>query len=229
MLLRGGEWGHGERVAVLVHGIMSDHRTWRRVGPVLAARGYRVVGVDLRGHGASGRGEYSAELFAEDLVDTVPVGAELVIGHSLGALAVSLAVERLAPDRVVYADPAWALGTLALDPAAFTGFGEATREMIVELNPDWEDADVDVELATLQAWDPDTAFGVTGARAADLVPERPAVPSLVVTAGRGSLVSDNLKADLTARGFTVRTVAGAGHTLHRDDFDGFLHALDGWI
>ncbi|MFF2848362.1 alpha/beta fold hydrolase [Streptomyces sp. NPDC058001] len=229
MLLQGREWGCGERVVVLVHGIMSDHRTWWRVGPALASRGYRVIGVDLRGHGASGRGEYGAELFADDLVETVPTGAELVIGHSLGGLAVSLAVERLAPARVVYADPAWALGTLAVEPAVFVDFRDATREMVVELNPGWADADVDVELATLQAWDPDTAFGVTGARAADRIPEGPAVPSLVVAAGRGSLVSDALKTDLTARGFTVRTVPGAGHTLHRDDFDGFFQALDGWI
>ncbi|GAA3272619.1 hypothetical protein GCM10010493_57940 [Streptomyces lavendulae subsp. grasserius] len=69
MQLRTQTWGEGDRLALLVHGIMSDHRTWRRVGPALAGRGYRVVAVDLRGHGASGRGEYSPELFADDLVE----------------------------------------------------------------------------------------------------------------------------------------------------------------
>ncbi|WP_425576128.1 hypothetical protein [Streptomyces axinellae] len=32
---------------------MADHRTFRRTGPALAEHGYRVLAVDLRGHGAS--------------------------------------------------------------------------------------------------------------------------------------------------------------------------------
>lgn len=46
-------------------------------------------------------------------------------------------------------------------------------------------------------------------------------------AARGHRVED--AALLTGRGLAVRTVAGAGHTIHRDDFDGFMAALDGWI
>ena len=42
-----------EPVALLIHGVTSSSRTWWRVGPALAARGYRVLAVDLRGHGAS--------------------------------------------------------------------------------------------------------------------------------------------------------------------------------
>ncbi|MFE2720957.1 alpha/beta fold hydrolase [Kitasatospora sp. NPDC059327] len=114
MQLNTHEWGSGDRTALLVHGIMSDHRTWRRVGPALAERGYRVIAVDLRGHGASPRGEgatplerYGPGQYAQDLVDTLPIGAELAIGHSLGGLALLGAVERLEPARVVYSDPAW--------------------------------------------------------------------------------------------------------------------------
>lgn len=59
MQLHTREWGTGDRTALLVHGIMSDSRTWRRVGPALAERGYRVLAVDLRGHGRSPRGEYT--------------------------------------------------------------------------------------------------------------------------------------------------------------------------
>lgn len=46
-------------------------------------------------------------------------------------------------------------------------------------------------------------------------------PSMLVSAERAAL--------LVERGFEVRTVAGAGHTIHRDDFDAFMAALDGWI
>lgn len=229
MKLHTRAWGSGDRVAVLVHGIMSDHRTWRRVGPALADRGYRVIAVDLRGHGASGRGPYTAELFADDLVETLPARPELALGHSLGGMALALAAERLAPTRAVYSDPAWALGRDdAVDPAVFMHFKHATRKAVANFNPRWADADVDVEVATLADWDENTALAVSGDGAVDRTPAAPVVPSLVQVADPSLLVPDGLKEELTRRGFEVRTVKGAGHTIHRDDFEGFMASLDGW-
>ncbi|WP_369218490.1 alpha/beta fold hydrolase [Streptomyces flavofungini] len=230
MKLHTHEWGSGDRVALLVHGIMSDHRTWRRVGPALAALGYRAIAVDLRGHGASGRGAYGAEIFADDLVETLPAGAELALGHSLGALALSLAVERLAPARAVYSDPAWALGrTGSVDPAMFVEFKRVTRGAIAGFNPRWDAADVDIEVATVAAWDPDTAHSLAGRFAVDHTPAAPVVPSLVQVAGDGCLVDEALRTELKLRGFEVRTVEGAGHTIHRDDFEAFMASLEGWL
>ncbi|MGX1668813.1 alpha/beta fold hydrolase [Streptomyces sp. NPDC055400] len=230
MKLHTQEWGTGDRIAGLVHGIMSDHRTWRRVGPALADRGYRVIGVDLRGHGASGRGDYSAESWAEDLTETFPKGLDLAIGHSLGGTALALAVERIAPLRAVYCDPAWALKQQeGVGPSVFTDFKCATREMISTLNPRWDEADVDVELATLAAWDPATAHAVFGVHAVDRTPARPVVPSLVLVPEQSSLISPAGSGRLAERGFEVRTVSGAGHSIHRDDFDGFMRSLQGWI
>ncbi|MEU7580341.1 alpha/beta hydrolase [Streptomyces sp. NPDC041068] len=230
MKLHTHTWGTGDRVALLVHGIMSDHRTWRRVGPAIAERGYRVIAVDLRGHGESGRGEYGAKIFADDLVETLPTGADLAIGHSLGGLALALAAERLAPRRAVYSDPAWALGIGGpVDAAAFVGFKRVSRAMIRGFNPRWEEADVDIEVATLAAWDTDTALSISGAHAVDHTPGAPVVPSLVQVAEPSLLINDALKEELARRGFEVRTVRGAGHTIHRDDFDGFMASLEGWL
>ncbi|MFF8476935.1 alpha/beta fold hydrolase [Streptomyces sp. NPDC015414] len=230
MKLHTREWGTGERVAVLIHGIMSDHRTWRRVAPVLAARGYRVIGVDLRGHGASGRGEYGADSWADDLVETLPDGPEVAIGHSLGALALALAVERLAPKRAVYCDPAWEPAGRAVAAAAgFADFKHVTRTVIRGFNPRWEEADVDVELATIADWDAATVHALPDAYAVSRTPARPVVPSLVVLAGANSLVPPATAEELARRGFEVRRVPGAGHTLYRDDFEGFMTALDGWV
>ncbi|MCK7622050.1 alpha/beta hydrolase [Streptomyces sp. RS10V-4] len=231
MQLHTHEWGTGDRIAVLIHGIMSDHRTWHRVGPALAARGYRVLAVDLRGHGRSPRGDYGPELFADDLVDTLPPGAEVVLGHSLGGLALSLAVERLRPRRAVYCDPAWSLAGVGqpVDPAVFVTFKNADRARIRAFNPRWDDADVEVELATLADWDTATALALSGGHLRDRTPERPVVPSLVQIAGEGFLFTREAAKELTGRGFEVRTVAGAGHTIHRDDLPGFLAGLEGWI
>ncbi|MFJ9029638.1 alpha/beta fold hydrolase [Streptomyces sp. NPDC102274] len=232
MRLHTHTWGEGDRVALLIHGIMADHRTWRRVGPALAARGLRVIAVDLRGHGASDRGDYGMEHFADDLVETLPAGAEVAIGHSLGGLALSLAVGRLAPGRAVYSDPAWYLPRTEgeLDgPRALARTKALSREEITALNPRWEREDVDPELESLTAWDENTTFGLAPAFSADLLPAAPVVPSLVQLAGPSVMISPANAAELARRGFHVRTVAGAGHTIHRDDFDGFMVSLDGWI
>ncbi|QTD96226.1 alpha/beta fold hydrolase [Streptomyces cyanogenus] len=230
MRLHTHEWGTGDRIAVLVHGIMSDHRTWHRVAPVLADKGYRVIGVDLRGHGASGRGAYSPETWAGDLVETLPARPELVIGHSLGAMALAGAAERLAPARAVYCDPAWDIRKELVDASVhFTVFKTANRAMISSLNPRWDESDVDIELATLADWDPATALVLPEIYSVSRTPARPVVPSLVLLAGASDLVRPGLGAELVRRGFEVRTVEGAGHTPYRDDFDGFMGALDGWV
>ncbi|MGW6710070.1 alpha/beta fold hydrolase [Streptomyces sp. NPDC054956] len=231
MQLHTHTWGEGDRVALLIHGIMADHRTWRRVGPALADRGYRAIAVDLRGHGASGRGEYGPELFADDVVETLPAGAELAIGHSLGGLTLSYAVERLKPKRAVYSDPAWHLAAPepGFEPEMFAQFKAAPKEQIQAMNPRWEEADVDIELETLAVWDEATALSLGPLMGADLLPAAPVVPSLVQLADPSFLISPERAAVLEERGFEVRSVTGAGHTIHRDDFDGFMASLEGWI
>ncbi|PWK65042.1 alpha/beta hydrolase family protein [Streptomyces sp. CG 926] len=224
-------WGEGDRVALLIHGIMADHRTWRRVGPALADHGYRVIAVDLRGHGASGRGAYSPELFADDVVETLPTGAELAIGHSLGGLTLSLAVDRLRPARAVFSDPAFHLSAPAdgFGPELLAQFKTATKEQIQAMSPRWEEVDVDIELETLALWDERTALSLAPLVGADLMPPAPMVPSLVQLADPSTLITRERAQLLKSRGFEVRSVAGAGHTIHRDDFDGFMASLEGWL
>ncbi|WP_405833198.1 MULTISPECIES: alpha/beta fold hydrolase [unclassified Streptomyces] len=231
MQLHTHTWGEGDRIALLIHGLMADHRTWRRVGPALADHGYRVIAVDLRGHGASDRGAYSPELYADDVVETLPAGAELAIGHSLGGLALSLAADRLKPRRAVYSDPGWHLAAPAegFGPELLARFKTATREEIRAMSPRWEDVDVDIELATLALWDEQTALNLAPLLGVDLMPAAPVVPSLVQLADPSQLISEERAQLLKSRGFQVRTVAGAGHTIHRDDFDGFMASLEGWI
>ncbi|MFI0981071.1 alpha/beta fold hydrolase [Streptomyces sp. NPDC021093] len=231
MQLNTHTWGEGDHTALLVHGIMADHRAWRTVGPALADKGYRVIAVDLRGHGLSERGDsYAPEDFADDLVETLPAGAELAVGHSLGALVLSLAVDRLRPARAVYSDPAWHLELPGgFGPELFAEFKSASREQIAMLNPRWAAEDVDVEVATLALWDEASALALAGFKDRDMLPAKPVVPSLVQLADPSMLINEERAELLRGRGFEVRTVKGAGHTVQRDDFDGFMSSLDGWI
>ena len=230
MKLHVREWGGGDRTAVLIHGITGDSSSWRRLGPDLAARGYRVLAPDLRGHGLSPRGDYGPQSWADDLVESVPARPELALGHSLGGLTLALAVERLRPDRAVYEDPAWHVPAERAGAAA-AGFAvqkQWGRDEVVAANPRWPAADVDCKLAALERWDPGTLAALEGG-GWDHTPDRAVVPSLLQLADPSELVTPDRAERLRRAGFEVRVVPGAGHSIHRDDYEGFLAGLEGWL
>ena len=81
------EAGRGPLV-VCMHGITANAYVFEPVIERLADS-FRVVSIDQRGHGRSGRPErYEAEDFAADvaaLVDVLACGPAVLLGHSLGA------------------------------------------------------------------------------------------------------------------------------------------------
>lgn len=229
--------GTGPRIAVLVHGIMSDSRAWHRVAAELAAGGYRVLMPDLAGHGASPRARrYSPQAWADDLAETLlPLlaGARpaLLLGHSLGGLASALAADRLRPELAVYADPALAFprgvrGLLL--KAVFLCSPRPSGRTLRGLNPRWSEQDIDIELATLRDWDRRTLLGFARSRRLAPPPGPPVAPSLVLLAERSLLVDARAAERLRAAGYTVRSLPGTAHTLFRDDHAGFMRALDDW-
>jgi pimeloyl-ACP methyl ester carboxylesterase len=231
------EWGEGERTALLVHGVMSSSRNWRVLGPELAQRGYRVVAVDLPGHGQSPRAaHYTAELLVESLLETAPARPELAIGHSLGGFALSKAVDRLRPQRAVYVDPAFSAPRLSLLVRALAWPASrrllrSTPAQIAKTNPRWAVEDTVIESEDFHAFDPRFRAFLLRRDLADVLvgPEHPAVPSLLVLAEQSRLVDAERAERLAAAGFVVRVVPGAGHTVNRDEPERFLAALDGWI
>ena len=99
-------WGNGDRVLVLMHGLLMDGRLNRGIGRALAARGYRVVLLDLLGHGESDKprhaAEYRVDVYCEQavaLLDHLGVDQAVFGGISLGAnVALQAAVHH--PQRV---------------------------------------------------------------------------------------------------------------------------------
>ncbi len=81
-----GAAGLGDRVgvtaeaplALLIHGVTSSSRSWWRLAPELVRRGFRVLAVDLRGHGASagvGEGLVLGDLSA-DVLETLRLNGQ---------------------------------------------------------------------------------------------------------------------------------------------------------
>ena len=92
-------------VLVLIHGFGSTLEEFGLILPILINAGYRVVALDLRGHGWSDRpedGDYSVPAQAklvQSLLDRLKIEKYVPIGHSWGSsIALELALDH--PDRV---------------------------------------------------------------------------------------------------------------------------------
>ena len=235
-------------LAVLVHGVTSSSRTWWRFGPALAGRGFRVLAVDLRGHGASPRtvAGLSAADLADDVAETVgddPV--ELLVGHSLGALVALELVGRrpgFARRLVVEDQPGpssvdWA--ALAAGIEADTGRAvtdpEALRRDMEAANPAWPPGEAERRLADLA----DCDGRAIAAALRDGVPFD--LASLLAAANLPTLLllgEEALGSNLTgldrkdaieAVGDGTTRVLPAGHSLHREALDPWLAAVDAWL
>ena len=101
------EYGTGERVVLLLHGLLFARTMHGPLAEALAARGNRVLCLDLLGHGDSDRppemgSYYSMTSFGRQalaLLDHVGVERAVIGGTSLGANA-SLEAAATAPKRV---------------------------------------------------------------------------------------------------------------------------------
>jgi pimeloyl-ACP methyl ester carboxylesterase len=99
-------YGEGPRTCVFVHGLLLSQKMHKPLAKDLAARGNRVVTLDLLGHGRSDRprdmSRYSMSTFGEQIVallDHLDVDEAVIAGTSLGANT-ALEVLSLAPERV---------------------------------------------------------------------------------------------------------------------------------
>ena len=96
--------GHGDDLALLLHGWPEDGSSWRRVAPMLVEAGYRVVCPDLKGFGATEapRGGYDPETLADEisqLIRNLHVRKAVLVGHDWGG-AIALATAFRHPGRV---------------------------------------------------------------------------------------------------------------------------------
>lgn len=150
---------------VLLHGVMSSAATWWRIGPALAARGWLAEALDLPAHGDSPRlGQpLTLEALAEGVASQLTAPADVLAGHSLGAIiALALTVRHQMPARALILEdpPATAVAT---DPALAEGIARdaalarTDRGVLVQrerqANPRWLDGDVERSVDAIAAAD----------------------------------------------------------------------------
>ena len=96
--------GDNPPALVFVHGWSCDHTCWKKQVSFFSGK-YRVVTLDLAGHGASGytRKEYTMAAFGQDVtavINKLNFKKIVLIGHSMGG-AVILEAARRVPDRIL--------------------------------------------------------------------------------------------------------------------------------
>jgi pimeloyl-ACP methyl ester carboxylesterase len=234
-------------LAVLVHGVTSSSRTWWRVGPALVERGYRVLAVDLRGHGASPRTEAGLSIadLADDVAETVEGPVELLVGHSLGAL-VALQLVGFDPGfarRLVLEDPPgsssidWAglAAGIEADTRLATTDPAALRRDLEAANPAWPPGEAERRVADLADCDGQAiAAALRAGVSFDLSALLAAVPlpalMLLAEEALGSnLTGLDRKAAIEALPNGSTQVLPAAHSIHREALGPWLATFDAWV
>ncbi|WP_077036571.1 alpha/beta fold hydrolase [Pelomonas sp. KK5] len=229
--------GSGSRTVALVHGASKAADVWRDMARILVDEyDLTVMLLDQRGHGRSPRASsYRLSDFADDLVESLPQGLDVLIGHSLGGGAGAVASARLQPKRFIGLDPGFyapaslmamcyvlgALGPLTprvLDwslnlPASIPeGSAPDTRERVRAMARDW-----------------DTSMILPYARSLRRHPipvAPPAVSSTLLLVENSIVVPAPMAEGLRAAGWDVRVKPGAVHDMQLQDPRGVVAMLD---
>jgi len=130
------DWGGSGSGLILLHGLSRTLADWNVIAPELADR-YRVVAMDLRGHGHSDDGAWSWPVAVADVEAVAAhfqMSAPAAMGHSLGGMVASM-WGREHPE---------AAGVINLD-----GHGNPRPDQYIGLDPAWV-SDKRAELDALQ-------------------------------------------------------------------------------
>jgi pimeloyl-ACP methyl ester carboxylesterase len=233
--------GQGTPALVFVHGWSCDRTYWEGQLHPLSLR-FRVVAVDLAGHGESGlaRGKWTIRAFGEDVaavVDKLELGRVILIGHSMGGDVILEAARRL-PGRVaglVWVDTYRELGTPVANEeleafwAPFDAdFVEATRAFVRgTFPPDADSALVERVAADMSAAPP--AIALQTIRSATSFYSE--VPSVLreLTLPLVAINPDHKSTDMESmgrHGIEVVLMSGAGHFLMMEDPQRFNRLLE---
>jgi pimeloyl-ACP methyl ester carboxylesterase len=228
--------GSGQKVALLLHGMMGSSESWWRVSPQFVSRDYRVIALDLPGHGLSPRHPSLTMMdVAASVIETVSQLADgppaVAMGHSFGGAVLAAATAELAPGRAIYVDaPTSSRGGWDRDAVRAEYESDRVARTVEGLRarrPFYSDRDCEVEALAAERFDPETAAGIASGSGGTWTPSS-SPASLMVRASPSDYVSDEGARMLAARGVVVRDIPGAAHSIWYSDFERFMAAIDDW-
>jgi N-formylmaleamate deformylase len=240
---------------VFVHGITDDGLCWIPVIRALPEK-YDAVLVDLRGHGKSDDPDagYTLENLALDLeamIRVLQLKAPILLGHSLGAI-VSLLVAGMTPEiprGIILEDPPpfWNPGFSSGGNEGIgssmrkwiTGVKRKTREELIAEeraeNPRWSGEELELLADAKQRFSPAILrlIGPQSLGSVDIpkIARGITCPVEFLSADRqlgaaSSAVDIALLKEWIPQLNDTR-IAGAGHSIHRDQFAKYMEALQG--
>lgn len=194
---------------VMLHALGEESSTWEVVAAELG-QFFRVVTLDLRGHGQSDRpGDYSFELMRDDvlgLLDHLDLTRTSVVGHSMGGTVAYLIAEAQPTrvDRLILEDT----------PPPFPSSRTTASRPEGPLPFDW----AVVPAIVSQLNDPDPAWWD---RLTDIT-----APSLIIAGGPTSHIPQDKLEEVTDRipTCTMLTIP-AGHHVHEERPEEFTAAV----
>jgi pimeloyl-ACP methyl ester carboxylesterase len=247
--------GSASRAVVFLHGVTDNGLCWSRVAQALPDS-YDLVLMDARAHGRSDApvSGYSADDRACDvagLINALGLDRPVLVGHSMGA-ETALATAAIYPalvQAVVMEDPPWPGRFYGSTPEERTERAAHWREEILQQkalsrdeliaqgrlnNPTWAEEELFAWADAKKEIDPNLVGIVTAPRRRWSDYARQAeCPLLLVTADpeRGAIVSPRTveEAALVWKKGRAVHIAGAGHSIHREQFDAYLQALQTFL
>ncbi|GAC1473784.1 MAG: 2-succinyl-6-hydroxy-2,4-cyclohexadiene-1-carboxylate synthase [Ktedonobacteraceae bacterium] len=243
---------------LLLHGFTDNALCWTPVARVLE-HDYDIIMPDVRGHGLSDGPEsgFSTDLLVSDavaVIQALDLRQPYVLGHSMGAhTAAQLASKRPELMRaVLLEDPPWtrAIAPKPLSPARQKELEDERYEQmkalqakifderiasIVAEHPHWPEEDVLLKEEANQQFNPDVLKRGLFEVARDwlVVAQHLTCPTLLITADPdlGALVTPEI-AQLAVNSWQdgrVAYIAGAGHSIHREQFDSFMTVVQQFL
>jgi pimeloyl-ACP methyl ester carboxylesterase len=238
---------------VLIHGYTDSARDWAPIAPLLTPR-FRLIIVDLRGQGASGKPDccYTRFDFAYDiklLLDSLHIQKAHIAGHSLGSLVAQTFAE-LWPDstrRLVLISstgtafgsddpsksPSWLVPVMALrDPIdPDSAFMRDWWKISIGYNPEFARRQRhDAAAIPAHVWRAMADQCLIGVDLRSMLP-RVRAPTLLIWGGRDTLISDAGR-DALHTGIPrseVRIFTSLGHDLFWEDPAAVADAMIGFL
>jgi pimeloyl-ACP methyl ester carboxylesterase len=246
------QWGNQGPSFVLWHGVTSDARSWWRLGPALASRGFTVYAPDLPGHGQtddapSGYAVTQTAHLLDNWLMAVGIEQPFILGHSWGGfnalVHATSDTAQVRAQRIILEDPALKLrdDPSHVIPSFTTGLGlprdEQSLAEIQALNPRWHPCDVWwkanarqlARLAAVEGFFLDNAGIDVVSRLNDIQ-----LPTLLLLAdsafgGIWNRQHVELVERTAAPRVTVSVIEGSGHNMHRDSWEPFWQQVEHFV